>query len=55
VQILQSVFEIAYMNLGNVYLDLGKNKLALDCFEKVLEISSDNEEALREIIELKGK
>jgi len=43
---LNNEYEAAYINLGNVYLDLGKDNLALDCFERVLEISPDNEEAL---------
>ncbi len=48
-------FAEAYMNLGNVYKELGKDKLALDCFQKVRDISPDNGEVLREIEELKAK
>lgn len=42
-------FAEAYMNLGKVYLALGKNNLAINNFKRALEISPDNEECLTEI------
>jgi tetratricopeptide (TPR) repeat protein len=43
------------MNLGKVYLALDKNDLALNYFKRVLEVSPDNEECLKEINELSVK
>ncbi|WP_429222906.1 tetratricopeptide repeat protein [Methanobacterium oryzae] len=52
---LNNEFEEPYLNLGNVYKELGKDKQALECFEKARGISPDNSEILREIEELKAK
>jgi tetratricopeptide (TPR) repeat protein len=41
------------MNLGVVYKGSGDEENALKCFKRALEISPDNEDALREIGELK--
>ena len=47
--------DIAFDSLGEVYMRLKDNKLAIQGFEKVLELNPENQNAKQRLAELKDK
>ena len=54
IEINQS-YTLAILNLGFIYKDLGKNEESIFCFEKVLTIEPDNDQAKTNIKELRSE